>query len=294
MRFFTIIFIGMLAIASSSILIKLCIAPAMVIAAYRLTLASLLFVAASAVRRNSPLAKFHGKDFWFAIGSGVFLCLHFATWITSLNYTSVASSTVLVATAPVFVGIGSALFLKERLSRQLIFGIFVTISGAIIISFQEFGSSENSLFGNMLALSGAIGGAGYFLIGRNLRSRINTFDYATVVYSITAIMLLAIALFMNLNMTGYAPKIFLILFLIAIIPQVIGHTSLNWSLKYVSATTVSVITLSEPISASILAFFILGEKIMVIQFIGGILILVGVSLTLKSEFSTQQPAAATG
>lgn len=294
MRFFTIIFIGILATASSSILIKLCTAPAMVIAAYRLTLASVLFVAASAVRRNNPLAKFQRKDVWFAIGSGAFLCLHFATWITSLKYTSVATSTVLVSTTPVFVSIGSALFLKERLSGLLILGIFITISGAIIIGIQEFGSGESSLLGNLLALTGAIGGAGYFLIGRNLRSRINTFDYVAVVYSITAIMLLAIALFMDLNMTGYAPKIFLILFLIAIIPQVIGHTSLNWALKYVSATTVSVITLSEPISASILAFFILGEKITEIQFMGGILILIGVGLALSSEFATQQPAAATG
>ncbi len=294
MRFFITIFIGMLAIASASILIKVCPAPAMVIAVYRLGLASLLFIAASAVRKSSPLAKFHGKDFLFAISSGAFLSLHFATWITSLKYTSIANSTVLVATAPVFVGIGSALFLKERPSGLLILGILVTICGAVIISIQEFGSGESSLYGNMLALVGAIGVAGYLLIGRNLRSRITTLEYSTVIYSITALMLLFIVFLMDLKMSGYPKNTYLILFLIAFFPQVIGHTSFNWALKFVSATTVSIIALSEPIGATILAFFILGETITVIQFVGGILILVGVILTLKSEFSTQQPAVATG
>ncbi len=294
MRFFFIIFIGVLAIASSAILIKLCTAPAMVIAAYRLTLASLFFVTVAATRRRNPLVKFHGKDYLFAIGSGAFLCLHFATWITSLKYTSVASSTVLAATAPIFVGIGSALFLKERLSRLLIWGILITVTGAVIISIQEFDSGESSLFGNLLALTGAVGGAGYFLIGRILRSRVNTFDYAAVIYSITAIMLVVLALLMDLKLTDYVPETYLILFLIAFVPQVIGHTSLNWALKFVSATTVSVITLSEPISASILAFLFLGENITAIQFVGGILILAGVGITLRSEFSTQQQAVVTG
>lgn len=283
MTFYIVVFIGIIAISLASILIKLCDAPAMVIASYRLGFAAVFFLVWYLARRSNPLVHFNRRDLGLAAVSGLFLCLHFATWIASLKYTSVASSVVLVATSPVFVGIGSLLFLKERLTRLLLPGIAITVTGAFIISAGAAGAAESSVFGNTLALCGAIGAAGYYLVGRELRSRIDTAAYVTVVYSITAVLLFLLTAGTNHELFAYTPRIFLLFFLIAFVPQVIGHTSFNWALRHVSAATVSVLALGEPVGAPILAYFILGEKITAIQAFGGILILTGVGLALRGE-----------
>lgn len=284
MAFYAVIFIGILSISLASILIKLCSAPAMVIASYRLGVASLFFVSTCLVKRTNPLAAFTRRDLLLAMGSGLFLSLHFAAWITSLKYTSVANSVVLMATMPIFVGLGSLLFLKERWTRHLSFGMVLTIAGAVTMSANKLGAGQSSAIGNALALCGAIAGAGYYLLGRDLRARVNTIEYVTVVYAITAVILILLTTSFRFNFTNYGLKVFVLFFLLALVPQVIGHTSFNWALRHVSAATVSVLTLGEPIGAPILAFFILGEKITAIQLIGGMLILIGVALALRGEF----------
>jgi drug/metabolite transporter (DMT)-like permease len=280
---YVILLIGILAVSFASILIKLCDAPSLVIATYRLSFASLFFVSSVGLKRMNPLAYFTSHDLNLAFLSGIFLSIHFATWITSLKYTSVASSVVLVSTAPIFVALGSIIFLKEKLSKLLSVGIGITMVGAVILSAQDFSQGQDQILGDLLAFSGAIGGAGYFLIGRKLRARIDTLAYVTVVYSTTALLLILITALLDFSFVGYDPKIYLLFFLIAFIPQVIGHTSFNWALKYVSAALVSVVTLGEPIGASLLAYLLLGEKITAFQIIGGILILTGVAFAIKGE-----------
>jgi drug/metabolite transporter (DMT)-like permease len=280
---YLVLLIGILAVSGASILIKLCDAPAMVIASYRLTLSSLFFLAITGLKKHNPIAAFNRSGIRLALLSGLFLCLHFATWITSLKFTSVANSVMLVSTAPIFVALGSFLILKEKISGGVIAGIVIAISGMITLSLIESSAAENARLGNALALLGAVGGAGYFLIGRKLRARIDTLTYVSVVYSVTAIFLVIITFALNLNFVGYEPKIYLLFLLIALAPQVIGHTSFNWALKYVSATMVALVTLGEPIGASILAFFVLGEKITAFQAIGGSLILSGVGLAIWGE-----------
>lgn len=283
-----VLLVGILAVSSASVLIKLCDAPSMVIASYRLTIASLFFLSTSAVRRNNPLADFNRKELTFAVFSGLFLCLHFATWITSLRYTSVANSVVLVSTTPIFVAIGSLLFLKEKISKLLVYGISMTVVGAIILGSSQPRTSENSWLGNVLALSGAIGAAGYFLFGRNLRAQKATVAYVSVVYSTAALIMVLLTILFEFNLTGYTPRNYSLLVAIAIVPQIIGHTSFNWALRYVSATVVAVITLGEPIGASILAFFLLGEKLTALQAIGGMLILIGVALAIRGASNRSQ------
>lgn len=283
MVFFLIISAGIVAISFSSILIKLCPAPAMVIASYRLGFASLFFGVFCGARRKNPLAKFGRRDLLLAAASGFFLSIHFSAWITSLKYTSVASSVVLVATTPVFVGLSSVLFLREKLSPLLLLGIVLTFLGAVIIGANDFNANQSSTFGNVLALVGALGGTGYLIIGRELRRRIDTTDYVTIVYSITAVLLFATTFLFDFDLLNYEARIFGLLFLIAFVPQVIGHTSFNWALQHASAATVSVLTLGEPIGASILAYLFLGEKITAIELIGGTIILIGVGLALRGE-----------
>ncbi len=283
MHFYLIIFVGILAVASAAVLIKMCSAPAMVIATYRLAFASLFFLTVSLGRGINPLSAFGPRDLRLAALGGIFLFVHFGAWISSLKYISVATSVVLLATTPVFVGLASAFIFRERPARGLIFGILLTLSGTLVIGSEGFGSSGLSLTGNLLALAGAIGAGGYFLIGRAVRGRIGTMSYVAVVYSMAALLLAGVTLVFALPLTGYDSEIYLLFFLIAFIPQVIGHTSLNWALGHVSAATVSVIALGEPIGAPILAFFVLGETITAIQVFGGILILAGVVFALRSE-----------
>ncbi|HEX9652430.1 MAG TPA: DMT family transporter [bacterium] len=284
---YLVLLIAILAVSGAAILIKLCDAPAMVIASYRLALSSLFFLTVSGLKKQNPLVAFGRADLRLALISGLFLCLHFATWISSLKFTSVANSVLFVSTSPIFVAIGSFLLLREKISGVVMVGIAIAIAGMVALSFNEAGSAENAGFGNTLALLGAIGGAGYFLIGRKLRARVDTIAYVAVVYSTTALLLLTLTVALNLSLTGYEPQAYLLFLLIALLPQVVGHTSFNWALKHVSATMVALVTLGEPIGASILAFFVLGEKIAAFQVVGGSLILAGVGLAIWSE-STQR------
>ncbi len=284
MTVWLVLLLAVLAISSASVLIKLCDAPAMVIASYRLTVASLFFLTASAVRNVRILERFERRDLLLAGAAGAFLCLHFATWITSLKYTSVANSVVLVSTAPIFVGIGSFLFLREPVHKLVGVGLILTVAGAVLLGLSESeGRTGNSTLGDLLALTGAVGGAGYFLLGRRLRPRMPTLAYVTVVYSTTAVLLLLLTVALGFRLVGYPTEVYVLLAAIALVPQVIGHTGLNWALRFVSATTVAVATLGEPIGATLLAVLVLGEKVTAFQGIGGMLILTGVALALRGE-----------
>jgi len=280
--------IGLIAISFASIFIKLCSAPSLVIAAYRLSIASVFYIGFTRIRVGPILSAFSKSQLKIVALSGIFLTIHFATWITSLKFTSVASSVVLVQSAPIFVALGSFLFLKERPSRLMIPGIVIALMGSLIISAHDFSLDRNSLLGDLLAVGGAIGAAGYLLAGRKLRASIDLFRYVTAVYSVTAVLLLIFAIGNGESLSGYSARDYLLLFAVALIPQVIGHTSINWALKYFSATAVAVIILGEPIGASILALLILKETLSLIKIGGGIIILVGVILTIIAENKARQ------
>ncbi len=275
--------IGLIAISFASVFIKLCDAPSLVIAAYRLTIASVFYIGFTRIRSGPILAAYSKSQLKIVLFSGVFLTIHFATWITSLKFTSVASSVVLVQSAPIFVAMGSFIFLKEKPSKLMLLGILIAFIGSIIISAHDFSLDKNSLVGNLLAVAGAIGAGGYLLAGRKLRTEIDTFRYVTVVYSVAAILLILITLMIGNSLAGYTSKTYLLLFAIAMIPQVIGHTTVNWALKFFTATAVAVIILGEPIGASILALVILGETLSAVKIIGGLIILIGVIIAILAE-----------
>jgi len=282
--------IGLIAISFASIFIKLCDAPSLVIAAYRLTIASLFYIGFTRIRSGSIISAYSPSQIKIVLLSGFFLAIHFATWITSLEYTSVASSVVLVETGPIFVAIGSFLFLREKPSKLMILGIAIAFIGSVIISVHDFSIDRNSLLGNLLALCGAISVAGYLLAGRKLRATIDTFRYVTAVYTVAALFLILFAVINGESLIGYSPQTYILLVLIALIPQVIGHTTLNWALKYFSATAVAVIILGEPVGASILAVIILAEKLGFVKIVGGIVILSGVMIAIWSENRAKKAA----
>ncbi|OGP91818.1 MAG: hypothetical protein A2156_01935 [Deltaproteobacteria bacterium RBG_16_48_10] len=283
-RFYIFVPIGIIAISTASILIKLCDAPVLIIATYRLMLASLML---------SPFAYYKKtwrgweRNAWgWLLLSGLLLSLHFAFWIASLKYTSVASSVVLVATHPIFVGIGGWLFLKERLGSDLIFGIALSVLGSGLISYGDISLSKEAWMGDGFALLGAIAASGYLLVGRKMRKDQDLLSYIFPVYSTAGLILILFALIFQEPFFGYSSSTYLYLFLLALVPQLMGHTTFNWALKYLPASVVAIAILGEPIGSTLLAYLLLGEGLNMWKIIGGILILAGILIALKETFKS--------
>ncbi len=274
--------IGVMAISTASIFIKLCDAPVLIIASYRMILASLMLTPFACYKK--PWRAWERKEIkWFVL-SGLFLSLHFAFWIASLKYTSVASSVVLVTTHPIFVGIGGWLFLKERIGMNLVAGIALSVLGCGLVSSGDVSLSKGALIGDGFALLGAIAASGYLLLGRKLRKDQDLFSYIFPVYSMAGLILISLSLVFQKSFFGYSSSTYAYLFLLALIPQLIGHTIFNWALKYLPASMVAITILGEPIGSTILAYFILGEGLTVCKVLGGISIFAGILIALRKAF----------
>ncbi|MCR4404999.1 MAG: DMT family transporter [Candidatus Acetothermia bacterium] len=280
-RVYVVLLGGICIISFGSILIKLIPAPALTIAAYRLALATLL-LAPFAWRRRAEWRPLSGRDLALSLLSGVFLALHFLTWISSLKYTSVASSVVLVSSSPIFVGLGTHFILRERLGAVLVSAVAVSLLGALLIGYSDLSFGMEELQGDLLALAGAMMVSGYFLIGRYVRQRVGLFNYIFIVYGLAGLLLVLLALVARQPLSGYPGSAYLFLFLLALGPQALGHSSLNWALRYVSAATIAVVTLGEPVGAAILAYFILHEGLTPLKLCGGLLILGGIYLASRA------------
>lgn len=274
---------GIVAISFAAILIRWCEAPPLVIAFYRLLLAAIFFWSTSTQNSRAHLRALPAHMLRWGWLAGLALALHFAAWITSLNHTSVANSVVLVATSPIFVALGARFILGETVRPLLYWGLLLAFTGALIITLQEEQAGAASLKGNLLALAGALFGGIYFLFGRKLRRHMDTAPYVMLCYSAAALLLLVAVLVLQLPLLDYSGQTFAMFLLIALIPQVVGHTSFNWALKYFSAPTVSVALLGEPIGASLLALIFFGEKFGTVTLLGGAFTLAGVALAIFAE-----------
>lgn len=284
---YIVLSIGILAVSSAAIIISFARAEgvsAVAIAALRLTFASLALAPFVWTRARGEWTRLARRDFVLAILAGIFLALHFAFWISSLDYTSVMSSVVFVSTNPLFVGLASVIFLRESLKRGTVLGIIIAGIGGALIGITDLGSAgHESLFGDALALLGAIAVSGYLLIGRRLRKQLSLLAYIGLVYTTAAIVLLIMAIAMGANLLAYSITGYVLVLLLAAGPQLIGHTSYNWALKYVSATFVTVTLLAEPIGATVLAIPILAQVPSPIKILGGALILAGIYFAARAE-----------
>jgi drug/metabolite transporter (DMT)-like permease len=278
---------GVIAVSFGSILIRMAMddAPAMVIAAYRMGIAALVIVPTTTVVARDQL-RLRKRDVLLCLVGAIFLALHFATWVTSLQHTSVASSVVLVTASPLMVAVASRLFLKESLERRVLAGIGLGLAGSMVIGIGDMlsGGSEN-LIGDVLAFLGAVSMTGYLLIGRKVRPRMPLMPYLAIVYAGCALLLLAGVGMMGSSLTGYTGETYLFLVLVALVPQVMGHSILNWSLARISATLVSVAVMAEPVIATILALALLNEVPPITSIIGGVVILTGIYLAMRRSSS---------
>ena len=299
---------GILAVSTASIFIRVAqgYAPSLVIAALRLTFASLIIAPLALSKHRVELTSLRKKDLFLGLAAGIFLALHFATWITSLEYTTVASSVVLVSTTPLWVALLSPLVLKEPITRPIVWGMLLALLGGLVIGFSDACRWENGLicpateeffqgqafWGNFLALIGAWMAAGYLLIGRRLRSKMSLIPYIFVVYGMAAIILLAIMFASGESALHLPPQAYYWILLLAIFPQLLGHSTFNWTLKYLPASLVSITLLGEPIGSTILAFIILDEVPSTFELMGAAFILIGIYLASRQVESTVQPDAA--
>jgi drug/metabolite transporter (DMT)-like permease len=275
--------VGLAAMSFASIFIRFCDAPPLVIAAYRLTLATLILLMLAFPRTLREFRRLTRKEILPSLGAGLFLCFHFAFWISSLQYTSVASSVIFVTTNPIFVALASAFILRERISPVLFFSILIAVAGGMIIGWGDWGRGKDHLYGDLLSLLGAVMATGYLLVGRRVRRKVSLLTYITMVYGVAAVFLILLALLNGNSLSGYAPKDYLLFLLLAVGPQLIGHSSLNWALRFFSAALVAVFVLGEPIGASLLAYLILGENPGTALLWGGGLVLLGIYLSAREE-----------
>jgi drug/metabolite transporter (DMT)-like permease len=234
-------------------------------------------------RYRDHFGRITGRDLGFATLSGIALAVHFAAWFESLRWTSVAASVTLVQAQPVFVALGAWLVLRERVTQRMAVGIAVAVSGMVAMSFGDFLGGvlvgPRSLYGNVLALVGAVMAAGYVLAGRSLRQRLALIPYAVVVYSVCTVTLLGIVVLEGHALTGYPSREWLLFVGLAVGPGLFGHTVINWALAHLESSVVSVSLLGEPVGATILAAVLLSESPTLYTVGGGLVVLFGIYLT---------------
>ena len=282
-RHYLVLALGVVSVSFAAIFIRLAEAPPLVVAAYRLCLASLVVCPTAWIHSRHELLCMARHNIIMALLSGAFLALHFGFWTASLSYTSVATSVILVTANPIFVAIASYFFFREKLSKQAIVGVAVCLVGAVLIGYGNRRLGPDPLLGSVLALLGALAVAGYLLIGRRLRRSIGLLSYASLTYSTAAVLLLLSTLAFGYRLVGYSTLTYVMFVLLAVVPQLIGHSSFNWSLRFVSATLVTIAVLGEPVVATVLAFLILNEVPTLSEIGGGILILVGIFVAFRKS-----------
>lgn len=277
--------VGVLAVSTAAVLVRIADAPALGLAWWRTSLATVALAPFAVWARVVP----RGRQPLLLTGSGVLLAVHFALWFASLELTTVAASSVLVSMSPVIVGAGSAALLGEPPSRRTWIGLGLSVAGAVVIVAGDLGgASPRALLGDVLAFAAAVAVAGYLLVGRHVRRTLPVSVYATWTYGSAAVIVLVAALVTGTSLgigpgPAYDRGTWLAIAGLVVGPQLLGHTVFNLVLARVSATVVAVVVISEPVGASLLAAALLGEAPAGLFYVGAPMVLAGVLLAASSS-----------
>ncbi len=280
--------VAVLAVSVAAVFIRLADAPGVVVAWWRMAIAALVLAPLTLrALRRTPLGP---TSAWPTVVAGLLLGVHFATWITSLSYTTVAASVSLVATTPLWVAIFAWAFWRRSPTLTVLLGVLVAVGGGAIIGFGDaLGSTTTAaapapLLGDALALTGAIAGAGYLLLGRLAQRRGLSLDaYVGVAYAVAAVALAPLPAWAGLSYVAYPAATFGWIVLLALVPQLVGHTGINYAMKHLDPTRVATATLLEPLGAGVLAFALFAEVPTAVTLAGAAVVLVGVLLTVRAE-----------
>ncbi len=279
--------VAVLAISTGAILVRVSEAPSSVAAFYRVLFTTLPLLPVALWRYREEFRRITPRDLGFATLSGVALAIHFAAWFESLSWTSVAASVTIVQAQPVFVAAGAWLLLQETVTRRMVVGIAVAVCGVVVMSLGDLLGGvlvgEAPLYGNALALLGAVTAAGYVLAGRSLRARVSLIPYVVVVYGVCSIALLGVVLAGGHSLTGYPAGEWAVFAGLALGPGLFGHTVINWALGHLESSLVSVSMLGEPVGATLLALVVLAEVPTGYTVVGGVVVLAGILLTAQGR-----------
>jgi drug/metabolite transporter (DMT)-like permease len=275
--------IGVVAVGFAAIFIRLADAPSLTIALYRNALAAAVLLPLALTRHRDEIRKLSRRQWLIALGSGALLAIHFATWISSLALTTVAASVVLVTTGPIFTAAGQRVFLHEPVSRRTFEGILVGLAGTAIVAGGGFALSSSAAVGDLLALAGAVTAAGYFLAGRSLRRDVSLLTYVALVYATCAVLLFLMVLVSGAALTGFDGQTWVMFVLLALVPQLVGHTTFNYLLRDLDATFVAIAVMGEPVVSTVLALGFFGEVPPWTAVAGGLLILAGIYVAAAGE-----------
>jgi len=277
------LFVGVLSVSFAAIFIRLADAPPLVIATYRMAIASIILIPIASIKSKKSLNKLSRHDILLILLSSVFVALHFGLWITSLSYTSIASSVVLVTAHPAFVTVISYFLWGERVNKLAIGGIVVAFAGVILVNYNGFIFGSQAILGDLMALIAGFAMGAYLIIGRQLRAQIDILSYLSILYTCSAVILLIATLSFGYNLFGYSNTTYLMMILLALVPQLIGHSTLNLAVRLIPVIFVSVAILGEPVGATILGYLILGEAPTANEIAGGLLILGGIFLVMRQK-----------
>lgn len=288
-----VLIVGILAVSTAAVFIRLAIAAtdtagvqfSLFLAAARLVIASVVLFPAW---RTMQFSQLNQQGIGFAIAAGVSLSIHFAAWISSLSFTSIAASAALVTTNPIWIALMSWVWFKEIPSRKTALGILIALIGGGLIasSTNSTAAASHPLLGNLLAIVGAIMASLYFLLGREAqRQGLGIGRYAAIAYSTGAIVLLPLPLLAGGNYLGYPAAVYFYTLMMALASQVIGHTAINWSVRWVSPTLVTLALLFEPVGASILGYIVFEEIPSSLVFTGALVVLIGVTIAVVGDWN---------
>ncbi|WP_053367488.1 DMT family transporter [Bacillus sp. FJAT-27245] len=275
--------VGVITVSASAIFVKFSASSAGVIAFYRLFFSVIFMLPFFLAKFTPELKHITKKDWLFTIVAGVLLAFHFILWFESLNYTSVASSTVLVTLQPLFAFLGTYLFFKEKVTMGAITSGIIAIAGSFIISWGDFRVNGSALFGDFLALVACAFITGYLLFGQTVRQRVSLITYTFLVYLVSSITLFFYVLGTGESFIPKQESDWIHFILLALLPTLLGHSLFNWVVKWISTSVISMAILFEPIGAAVLAYFLLGESVMWSQVIGGGVVIAGIGLFIISE-----------
>jgi len=286
---FVVLGFGLLTISFGAVLARVAQAnalPSLVIATLRLGLAALVITPFALWQSRAALLAMTRRQLLLALGAGFFIALHFGTWISSLEYTSVASSTALVTTNLLWIGLASFVLFGDKPGKVMSCGIAISLAGSLLIFWSDSRTSapgSNPFLGNFLALVGSWCFSAYLLIGRKVRADMPLSAYIWLAYGSGALFLLVGCAGAGLSLTGYTTPAYLAAVGMALGPQLLGHSAYNWSLKHVSPTFIAVVTLGEPVGSAVMAWLFFGETFAPLQATGFVMLLAGIYLAAIGE-----------
>ncbi|WP_256758067.1 DMT family transporter [Cohnella sp. WQ 127256] len=284
--------VGMIAISFAPILVRYSDAPVSVQGMYRM-LFTVILMLPFGTRQLRTVRSITRKDWVLLALAGFFLALHFLLWMASLNFTSIASSTIILALEPVFVMIGAYFVFKDRIGKLALLGMTVALIGAFCVGSGDISLSGEAFKGDVLSLLGTLAVVVNILIAKVILTRVSSFLYSLIVFAVAFICFWVYNFSMGINMLSYPSSEWIIFLLLAIVPTVFGHLIFNWLLQYVKPTTISIAVFAEPVGASLLGMLLFQEMISTSQLIGGAFIIVGLLLYMRNEYTDDKSTKAT-